>query len=82
LSGVPVNLLLILAMRLRGTAPMKVVDAYIALRKRGIDAPLHEIEIVCLAEKGRVATPADIADKIMDIRAQRRAESPDKGLAR
>lgn len=43
-SGSPVPIPVLLGMRLRGTPPMLLISAYVALRKRGHDIDLNALE--------------------------------------
>jgi uncharacterized protein YqfA (UPF0365 family) len=49
LSGIPVSFGDVLGMRLRGTPPGLVVDAAVALDKRGLSVSIREVEAAYLA---------------------------------
>jgi uncharacterized protein YqfA (UPF0365 family) len=50
-SGAPLPLLAILGMRLRGSPPTLLIDAYVALHKRGRNVDIAVVEAVYLANK-------------------------------
>jgi uncharacterized protein YqfA (UPF0365 family) len=49
LSGVRVPLVLIVAMRLRGNPPSRIIDAYVQMAKRGRLISLSEVEATYMA---------------------------------
>ena len=54
LSGAPVMAVQILGMRLRGTPPNLLIDAYVQLRAQGRDVEIAEVERQYLAHRQRV----------------------------
>jgi uncharacterized protein YqfA (UPF0365 family) len=65
LSGVPVSVLRILGMRLRGTPPDVVIDALVTLAHGGYECDSHRMslaESTYLAQRGRIESAADLAD--------------------
>jgi uncharacterized protein YqfA (UPF0365 family) len=63
-SGAAVPLAVILGMRLRGTPPALIIDAYVALKKRGREASLDVVEATYLADAGRSLDPDDLANLV------------------
>ena len=61
LKGVPVTLIQILGMRLRGHPPSLIIDAYAQLQQRKIPITLGQLEWVYLTEKHRILTSHDLA---------------------
>jgi uncharacterized protein YqfA (UPF0365 family) len=64
MSGAPVMLTSILGMRLRGTPPNLVIDAYIQLRMRGHDVELADVERLYIAQRQRVRSAGDLVDLV------------------
>ena len=64
LSGEPVALFSIFGMRLRGNPPNLLIDAYIVLRKRGVDTTISEIENTYIDSKTRIFNYADLVDVV------------------
>jgi uncharacterized protein YqfA (UPF0365 family) len=73
LSGVPVGLVQIIGMRLRGSPSTLLIDALIMLRHRGSDATIREVESSYLAYRERVLTAGDLADLVMRLRDEKAA---------
>ena len=65
-SGAPVPLLCIVGMRLRGNPPMLLIDAYIKLRKMGVDVSIAIVEVVYITNKGKARTPDILATLVME----------------
>src|SRR5688500_15427876 len=72
-SGCPVSLLSILGMRLRGSPPSLVVDAYIALRRSGVNATIADVEGVYIDKRTRVRSRDDLVALVTDSVASRQA---------
>ena len=64
MSGAPVSLISILGMRLRGTPPNLVIDAYIQLRMRGNETGLADVERQYIAQQQRVRSSGDLVDLV------------------
>jgi hypothetical protein len=69
LYGAPVPLIHILAMRLRGNPPMMLIDAYIALRRSGIETTIAEVENIYIDCRTRVRDAGDLADLVKSRQA-------------
>lgn len=65
LSGEPVPLAVLIAMRLRGNPPGKLVDAYIALRKQGHAIGLAEVEMTCITRGLRHRSAEEITQTVL-----------------
>ena len=52
-AGVPVSMMQIIGMRLRGNPPKLLVHAYIALRKSGGNISIAEVELAYMANKNQ-----------------------------
>jgi uncharacterized protein YqfA (UPF0365 family) len=64
LSGVPVSMFDVLAMRLRGNPPGLLIDTLLVLKHRGVEASMADIESTYLANKGQVHQPARLAGMV------------------
>jgi uncharacterized protein YqfA (UPF0365 family) len=64
MSGAPVSVMSILGMRLRGTPPNLVIDAYIQLHMRGNETELSEVERQYIAYSNRIRTSGDLVDLV------------------
>jgi uncharacterized protein YqfA (UPF0365 family) len=64
LSGAPVMAVQILGMRLRGTPPNLLVDAFVQLRARGRDVEIAEVERQYLAHRQRVREVIHLVDLV------------------
>jgi hypothetical protein len=51
-------------MRLRGTPPSLIIDAYIALQKRGRSVGTAIVETVYLANPSSAMTPGDLVELV------------------
>ncbi len=60
LSGARVPFLLIVAMRLRGNPPTRIIDAYVQLRKRGRSVSLSEVEATYMAFRESASSVEDL----------------------
>lgn len=60
MSGAPVSLLSILAMRMRGNPPGLLIDAYGTLLRAGVNTTISEVEKMFLDNKTRVRTSNDL----------------------
>jgi uncharacterized protein YqfA (UPF0365 family) len=63
-SGAPVSLLSILGMRLRGNSPTLLIDAYIALRRAGVNATVSAVEGIYIDNRTRVRTSQDLTELV------------------
>jgi len=70
LSGAHIALVQFVAMRLRGTPPMLIVETYVTLRKQGEDTSLANIEAMYLAHKHSIRRPADLLDLLRAYREE------------
>ena len=64
MSGAPASIMSILGMRLRGTPPNLVIDAYIQLRMRGRETKLADVERTYIAQRQRVRSTGDLVDLV------------------
>jgi uncharacterized protein YqfA (UPF0365 family) len=62
LSGNPISMITILAMRLRGTPVWLLLDSYIQLRHRGSTATIAEGEHQYLANRSRIRNAPNLID--------------------
>ena len=58
--GTPISLVSIVSMRLRGNPPLLLIDAYIALKRAGIDASIVDVENAYIDSRTRVKTAPDL----------------------
>lgn len=63
-NGTPVSFLRILAMRLRGSPPGLLVDAYVALSRDGSPATLDDVEKAFLDSGNRMLSSGELADVV------------------
>ena len=63
-SGAPIPLSTIVGMRLRGTPPSLIIDAYVALVKRGRTVDCSMIEATYLSEAGVLTKAHELADLV------------------
>jgi uncharacterized protein YqfA (UPF0365 family) len=66
MSGAPVSMLSILAMRLRGNPPSLLIDAYSRLRRDGVNATIADVEIAYMDSKTRVHSGRDLVAFVQD----------------
>ncbi|MEX0613159.1 MAG: flotillin-like FloA family protein [Pirellulales bacterium] len=59
-SGAPVSMMSILGMRLRGNPPEMLIDAYIALKRAGVNANISGVEGVYIDSRTRVRSRDDL----------------------
>jgi uncharacterized protein YqfA (UPF0365 family) len=64
MSGGRVTIFDILGMRIRGSPPSLLIDAYSALRARDVNVSIGKVERVYIANKGRIQTADDLADLV------------------
>jgi uncharacterized protein YqfA (UPF0365 family) len=64
MNGVPVPIVNIVAMRLRGTPVDMVIDALIALRHSGSSATLADVERAYAVNRGRIFTMQDLVEVV------------------
>jgi uncharacterized protein YqfA (UPF0365 family) len=62
MSGSPISMITILAMRLRGSPVKMLLDAYIQLRHRGSTASIADVEKQYLANRSRIRNARDLID--------------------
>jgi uncharacterized protein YqfA (UPF0365 family) len=60
-SDVSVGWPAIIGMRLRGTPPALIIDAFVALRKRDREVPLTMVEVAYLAHRRAGLQPVELA---------------------
>ena len=60
--GIPMSMISILAMRLRGTPVWLLLDAYSQLRHRGSTASIADVERQYLANRSRIHKARDLVD--------------------
>lgn len=69
LCGVPVSIVTVIAMRLRGTPAALVLHAAAALRQRGETVTVEEVERAYLAHgRGREMGATELADLVLEKR--------------
>jgi uncharacterized protein YqfA (UPF0365 family) len=62
LHGTPVSLIHVVGMRLRGTPPSIVIDAYIQLHRAGLRPSIVELESCYVDSRIRIITSWDLVD--------------------
>lgn len=78
LTGTPVSIIQIIAMRLRGTPAKLVLHAAIALRQRGETITVEEVERSYLARGlGNTMTATELADLAQELKRKTDASRPD-----
>jgi uncharacterized protein YqfA (UPF0365 family) len=78
LGGVPLSILDIIGMKLRHNPPGLLIDTALALKHRGFEVGVQEVEKAYMAYKGRAFTPSELADLVV----QRRGKSGSRELGR
>lgn len=73
LFGLPVSFLSLLGMRLRGTPPTMIIDAYVVLRHAGINITPRDVELVYTANRDDITTSNDL----IQIAKQFAKDTPD-----
>jgi uncharacterized protein YqfA (UPF0365 family) len=63
-SGIPISMTTILAMRLRGSPVAMLLDACIELRHRGSTASIADVEKQYLANRSRIRNARDLVDLV------------------
>lgn len=63
-SAAPLPLGYIAGMSLRGSPPMLLVDAHVALAKRGHDVSIHTVEATYLSYRSAIRNEQDLADAV------------------
>jgi uncharacterized protein YqfA (UPF0365 family) len=63
-SGAPVSIFSVLGMRLRGNPPILLVDAYVALRRAGVNASIADVEGAYIDHRTRVRTHDDLVELV------------------
>ena len=64
LSGTPIPMPALLAMRFRGAPALLITDAYIQLHHRGSSATLADVQKVHLAQRQRIRTSSELVDLV------------------
>jgi uncharacterized protein YqfA (UPF0365 family) len=64
LHATPVALLQIVGMRLRGTPPSILIDAYIKLKRANISTTIGEVENAYIDAKNRIATSNELVELV------------------
>jgi len=70
-SGVPVNALRILGMRLRGNPARLLIDAHVLLSKEGIQTSLDETEHIFMQNRRRVHHPEELVRLVKQHHSKR-----------
>jgi uncharacterized protein YqfA (UPF0365 family) len=73
-SGAPISLFSVLGMRLRGSPPLLIVDAYILLKRSGVGVTIADVESAYIAHKTRVRTRDDLAELVKAAAKQQAAQ--------
>jgi hypothetical protein len=73
LFGLPVSFLSLLGMRLRGTPPTMIIDAYVVLRHAGINITPRDVELVYTANRDDITSSNDL----IQIAKQFAKDTPD-----
>jgi uncharacterized protein YqfA (UPF0365 family) len=63
-SGAPVTALSIVGMRLRGNPPILLIDAYIALKRAGVETSIREIEGTYIDHRTRVRNRDELIELV------------------
>lgn len=74
LTGGRGTLLQVLAMRFRGTQPMRIVNAYTALLHSGVNVSLREVESHYVANRSRLVKESDLIEHVRQYK-QREAKA-------
>ncbi|MFM8891177.1 MAG: flotillin-like FloA family protein [Planctomycetia bacterium] len=72
LYGTPVSMLHIVAMRLRGNPVGLVIDAYVSLRRRGVDVSCMDVERAYIDGRNRIFSADDLAELVRKASARPR----------
>jgi uncharacterized protein YqfA (UPF0365 family) len=72
MSGAPVSMFSILGMRLRGNPVPLLIDAYIVLRRAGVNATISEVEGAYIDHRTRVRTSDDLVGIVNSKEASER----------
>jgi uncharacterized protein YqfA (UPF0365 family) len=65
LGGVRVSILDVIGMKLRRNPPGLLLDTALALKHRGIEVGVQEVEAAYMAYKGQAFTPSELADLVV-----------------
>ena len=76
LSGAPVSVLQVVAMRLRGNPPGLILDAYVQMTKRGQRISLDVIEATYMAHPGNAASVEALVRALEEQCAERLSTPP------
>jgi uncharacterized protein YqfA (UPF0365 family) len=75
-SGAPISLISVLGMRLRGSPPLLVVDAYVLLKRSGVDVSIADVEIAYIEYKTRVRSRDDLVELVKAATAKNTSVHP------
>ena len=65
LGGVRVSILDVIGMKLRRNPPGLLLDTALALKHRGFEVGVQEVETAYMAYKGQPFTPSELADLVV-----------------
>jgi uncharacterized protein YqfA (UPF0365 family) len=63
-SGAPITLISVIGMRLRGSPPALVIDAYITLKRSGSPATISDVEGMYIDNRTRVRSSTDLVELV------------------
>jgi len=69
--GLPVSIIQIIAMRLRGNSPSLLIDSYISLKRAKVMTTIEDVENVYIDARNRILTSDDLV-KLVTAGAQTR----------
>ena len=78
LAGVRISMFDVIGMKLRRNPPGLLIDTALALKHRGFEVRVQEVETAYMAYKGQTFTPRELADLVV----QRLAKSGSRELGR
>jgi uncharacterized protein YqfA (UPF0365 family) len=70
-SGAPISIFSILGMRLRGSSPTLVIDAYIALKRAGVAADIYVVEGTYIDHRTRIRSRDDLIELVKNAAADK-----------
>jgi uncharacterized protein YqfA (UPF0365 family) len=65
-SGVPIRVVRVVGMRLRGNPAQLLVDAHILLSKAGVQSTLDETEYIFMRNRNRIRTAEELVRLVKD----------------
>lgn len=65
-SGVPIHMLRIIGMTLRGNPAQLLIDAHILLSKEGVGSSLDETEYLYIRNRNRIRLPEELVRLVKD----------------